>query len=128
MAALGLVAATSASAALIPIRRTQGDSSIPLVRAGKIVIPAGHARDLTRVIVTLAPPPLAAWSAERRLASASDAQHLNVHTTASRAYVASLQRAQDAAIAQVRQAIPAAQIQEHFSILLDGFTVQLPQK
>ena len=125
MAAFCLVAATSASAALTPIRRTQGDLSIPLVRAGKIVIPAGHARDLTRVIVTLAPPPLAAWNAQRRLASASAAEHLDVHTTASRAYLATLQRAQAAAVAQVRAAIPSATIQEHFSILLDGFTVQL---
>jgi minor extracellular serine protease Vpr len=128
VAALGLAAATSASAALAPIRRTQGDLTIPRVRAGKIVIPAGHDRDLTRVIVTLTPPPLAAWSAERRLASASAAQHLDVHTAASRAYLATLERAQAAAVAQVRAAIPAATIQEHFSILLDGFTVQLPYK
>jgi subtilisin family serine protease len=127
-AVIGLAAATTASAALTPIRRTPAETGFQRVRAGRIVIPPAHARGLMRVIVRLSEPPLAAWNAQRTLSTASRAQHLDVHTTASRAYLANLARKQDAAIAQVRAAVPRATIQERFSILLDGFTVQLPAK
>jgi minor extracellular serine protease Vpr len=127
-AVIGLVAATSASAALTPIRRPVGESALPRVRAGVIHIPAAHSKGLTRVIVQLAAPPLAAWSSERALASGKAAARLNVHTTSSVAYLAKLARLQSVAAAQVRAAIPRAVIQEHYSILLDGFTVQLPAR
>ena len=127
-AVLGLVAAASASAALTPIRRPAGETSLPRVRAGVIHIPAAHARGLTRVIVRLAAPPLAAWTSDRSILSASRAHHLDVHSASAVAYLAKLARLQNVAAAQVRVAIPQAQIQEHFSILLDGFTVQLPAR
>ncbi|HEY6961850.1 MAG TPA: S8 family serine peptidase [Gaiellaceae bacterium] len=128
-AILGLVVAASASAALTPVRRPVGENGVlPRVRAGNLTIPAGHAHPTTRVIVRLAAPPLAAWNARRTLASASRVQHLNVHAAASVAYVASLRRAQNAVAAAVRAAIPAAQVQEHYSILLDGFAVQVPTR
>ena len=126
--AFALLAATSASATLTPIRRPAGETSLPLVRAGKIVVPAGHAKGLTRVIVRLSTPPLAVWNANRGLASALHSTRLDTHTAAARAYVASLARRQAVAAAQVRAAIPQAQIQEHYSILLDGFAVQLPTR
>ncbi|HVU77814.1 MAG TPA: S8 family serine peptidase [Gaiellaceae bacterium] len=126
--ALALVTATSASAALTPIRRPAGETSLPRVRAGKIVVPAGHARGLTRVIVRLSSPPLAVWNAGRGLASASHTARLDVHSAAARAYVASLARKQAAAAAQVRAAIPQATIEERYSVLLDGFAVQLPER
>src|SRR3954454_11447173 len=126
--ALGLVVATSASAALTPIRRTTGEASLPRVRAGTIVVPPARSRGVVRVIVRLASPPLAAWNAERTLASASSAARLDVHSVASRAYLARLARAQAAAVAQVRAAIPQARIDERYSILLDGFAVQLPAR
>jgi minor extracellular serine protease Vpr len=127
-AVLALVAAASASAALTPIRRPVGESSLPRLRAGTIHIPAGHDRGLTRVIVQLAAPPLAAWNADRSLSSASRAHHLDVHTTSSVAYLARLSTLQARAAAAVRAAIPQARIQEHYSILLDGFAVQLPAR
>ena len=98
------------------------------MRAGVIRIPPGHARGLTRVIVRLSAPPLAAWNADRTLAAASRAHHLDVSSASSRAYLAHLARLQQAAAASVRAAIPQARIQEHYSILLDGFTVQLPER
>jgi minor extracellular serine protease Vpr len=125
-AAFGLIAATSASAAITPIRRATSEASLPRVRAGNIQIPAGHARGLTRVIVRLAAPPLAAWSADRTLSTASRAHRLDVHSASAKAYLAKLARLQTAAAAQVRAAIPQAQIQERYSILLDGFAVELP--
>ena len=96
------------------------------MRAGVLKIPAAHQHGLTRVIVRLDAPPLAAWSSDRSLSSSSRSQHLNVLTSSSKAYLAKLARLQDAAVAQVRTAIPQARFQERFSILLDGITVQLP--
>ncbi|MGZ4334704.1 MAG: S8 family serine peptidase [Gaiellaceae bacterium] len=124
--AIGLVATASASAAPTPIRHDLRETGFARVRAGDIRIPAAHARGLTRVIVRLASPPLAAWSAQRTLSSAARARHLDVRSTASQAYLAQLRRQQDAAVAAVRDAVPQAQIQERYSILLDGFAVQLP--
>jgi subtilisin family serine protease len=124
--AIGLTVATSASAALTPIRRPASEAELPRVRAGKIVIPPAHAKGLTRVIVRLAPPPLAAWNAGRALASAAHSQRLNVHSVASREYLAKLHKTQAIAVAQVRSAIPQAQIEERYSVVLDGFAVRLP--
>jgi subtilisin family serine protease len=123
---IGLVAATSASAALTPIRRDAREAALPRVRAGVLQIPAASQRGWTRVIVRLSAPPLAAWSSGRSLSSASRTNHLNVHSASSQAYLAQLARLQNAAAAQVRAAIPSAQIQTRFSILLDGLTVRLP--
>jgi hypothetical protein len=120
--------ATSANAGLGPLRKDAREASLLRVRAGDLVVPPAQQRGLTRVIVRLAAPPLAAWNAQRTLATASQTQRLNVHSTASQAYVSRLQRAQAAAVAAVRAAIPSATIQERYSILLDGFAVQLPAK
>ncbi len=98
------------------------------MRAGHLVIPPKSQRGTTRVIVRLTAPPLAAWSAARQPASARAAQHLNVHSSAAQAYVAHLTRVQNLAIAAVRTAIPRAVVQERYSILLDGFAVELPAK
>jgi hypothetical protein len=125
---LGLVAATSASAALTPVRRDTREAALPRVRAGVIHVPAAQQRGLTRVIVRLSAPPLAAWSSDRTLAFASRAHRLDVQSASAKAYLARLARLQDTAAAQVRAAIPSARIQERFSIVLDGLTVQLPSK
>jgi minor extracellular serine protease Vpr len=127
-AVIGLVAASSASAALTPIRRDAREADLPRVRAGVLHVPAAQQRGWMRVIVRLSAPPLAAWSSERSLSSASRAQHLDVRSASSKAYLAKLAKLQDAAAAQVRAAIPSAQIQERFSILLDGLTVRLPAR
>ena len=127
-AAFGLMLATSASAALTPIHRPTREASLPLVRAGVITIPAAHRQGVTRVIVRLSAPPLAAWRSGGTLAFASRSQRLDTHSASSRAYLSQLARRQAVVAAQVRAAIPQARIQEHFSILLDGFTVQLPAK
>jgi minor extracellular serine protease Vpr len=128
MGVIGLVAASSASAALTPIRRDTREAALPRVRAGVIHIPAAQQRGWTRVIVRLSAPPLAAWTSDRSLSSASRAHHLDVHSASSKAYLAKLAKLQDAAAAQVRLAIPSAQFEERFSILVDGLTVRLPAK
>src|SRR5437868_428509 len=127
-AVIGLVAATSASAALTPIRRDAREASLPRLRAGVLHIPPSQQRGWTRVIVRLAAPPLAAWSSDRAPASATRTQHLDVTPSSSRVYLARLARLQNAAAAQVRAAVPRAQIEERYSILLDGFAVRLPAR
>jgi subtilisin family serine protease len=91
-----------------------------------IHVPSAKRHGLTRVIVRLAEPPLAAWSGSRSVATASQAHHLDLTSASAHAYLARLARLQDAAVAQVRAAIPQALVQERYSILLDGFAVQLP--
>jgi minor extracellular serine protease Vpr len=125
---LALLAATAASAALQPVRRDLREAALPRVRAGVITIPNARQRGLTRVIVRLAAPPLAAWYGNRSLSSSSRTHHLDVQSASAKAYLAKLASLQDAAVAEVRAAIPQAQFQERFSILLDGITVQLPSR
>jgi subtilisin family serine protease len=123
-----LLATASASAAFLPIRRDLREAALPRVRAGEIRVPAGHAKGATRVIVRLAEPPLAAWTADRSLAAATRAGRLNVHTKSAQAYLTTLARAQAVAVAQLHAAIPQAQVQERYRIVLDGFAVQLPER
>jgi minor extracellular serine protease Vpr len=127
-AVIGLVAATSASAALTPLRRDAREAALPRVRAGVLQVPAVAQPGWTRVIVRLSEPPLAAWSADRSLSSASRTRRLDVGSASARTYLAQLARQQTAAAAQVRAAIPSAQVQSRFSILLNGLTVRLPAK
>jgi subtilisin family serine protease len=122
-----LLTTASASAAFQPVRRDLRETALPRVRPGKIVEPSAKARATTRVIVRLSAPPLTAWNAERSLSGATRARRLDVHTQAARAYVAKLARAQAAAVAELHAAIPQAQVQERYSVLLDGFAVQLPR-
>ncbi len=123
---VGLVAATSASAALTPVHRDARENALPRVRAGTLVVPPAHRRGLTRVIVRLAAPPLAALGSEHSLAGPAAAHRLDVRTVSSRAYLSHLAHLQSVAAAQVRAAIPQARIQEHYGIVLDGFAVELP--
>ncbi len=78
------------------------------------------------MIVRLAAPPLAAFGAERSLGGATTGARLDVRSAGSRSYLAHLAKLQAQAVAQVRAAIPKAQIQEHYAIVLDGFAVELP--
>jgi minor extracellular serine protease Vpr len=127
-AVLGLAVTATASAGLRPLRPDEREAALPRVRAGVIHIPSARTHGIERVIVQLPAPPLAVWNDQRSLASASRAHHLDTHTASARAYLARLARLQAQTVTAVRAAIPSAKVQEHFSILLDGFTVQLPAK
>jgi minor extracellular serine protease Vpr len=121
---MALMLAATASAALRPIERRHGEVVIPRVRAGTITVPAAHRRGRITVILTLAQPPLAAYS--RTLAGTSSSSRLNTSTLASRAYVAKLRRAQQAAAATLKRAIPEATVLRNYTILLNGMAVELP--
>ncbi len=101
---------------------------MPLVRAGTVKIPAGHAEGRVRVIARIALPPLAAAAHGRVLAVAGARRTLNVSTASSRAYLARVASAQARAIARVRSAIPRARIGRRYRVILDGFVVNLPQR
>jgi minor extracellular serine protease Vpr len=121
-----LATATSASAAFTPIRRDHGETTLPRLRAGELTIPAAHTRGRVTVIARLRLPPLAAWNAERGLASTRSAQRLDATSAASRRYLAQIVTAQRAAIATLRQAIPQARVQERYRVVLDGLAVSVP--
>ena len=119
-----LVATSAASAAFQPIERRHGELEIPRVRAGTITIPDAHRTGRVTVILTLADPPLAAYS--RTLAGAGSTSRLNVQSRGAKAYVAQLQRAQRAATATLARAIPSATVKRSYTLLLNGLAVELP--
>jgi minor extracellular serine protease Vpr len=121
---VALTAAASAAASFQPVERRHGEVEIPRVRAGTITIPDAHRKGTITVILTLADPPLAAYS--RTLASARSAQHLNTTSAAARAYVAKLARAQKAAAKVLERAIPSASVRRNYTVLLNGMAVELP--
>jgi minor extracellular serine protease Vpr len=120
-----LASALPAAAALQPVRRTFGETTLPRVRPGVIHAPAAHARGRVRVIVGLAMAPLAAEYG-RTFSAAVAHRKLDVASATSRAYLARLVAAQRRDAAALRRAIPQAQIQERYRIVLDGMTVELP--
>ncbi len=123
--AAALTCTTVASAAFQPVRRTFGELQVPRVRAGTVSVPKRHASGRVTVIVTLDRPPLAARHG-RGLYGISGARRLDVRAASSRAYLASLARAQAKAAAQLRRAIPQATVGRRLRIILDGLTVRLP--
>ena len=125
IALVGALTLTATSAAALqPIQRRHGEVVIPRVRAGTITVPTAHRRGRITVILTLADPPLAAYS--RTLTGTSASSRLSTSSLASKAYVAKLQRAQRAAAATLRRAIPEATVRRNYTILLNGMAVDLP--
>jgi hypothetical protein len=111
----------------VPVQRTFGDRSTPRLRVGTIPMGLGGASGRVRVIADLPMPPLAAASG-RGLFSAGAHRRLQVHSTASQAYLQRVAQAQDRAVADLKRAIPDARVGRRFRILLDGLTVTLPAK
>jgi hypothetical protein len=124
--AAALILTSAASATLQPIRRSHGEFSLPRVRAGTLKIPAASSRGRLTVLVGLRLPPLAAYN--RNLFSAVSTSSLNVHSSSSRLYLAQLARAQSAAAAELKRAIPSARISYRYRVVLDGFAVSLPAR
>jgi hypothetical protein len=123
LAALALTA--SASATLQPINRSFGEHSIPRFRHGTIVVPTEHRAGRVRVIVGLAQPPLAAERGPG-LFGALGATKLDAGSRSSRAYVAQLVEAQQAAARQIRATIPSARVSRTFQVVLNGIAVDVP--
>jgi minor extracellular serine protease Vpr len=121
---VALLATASASAAFQPIERHRGETQIPRVRAGKIVVPDAHRKGRVTVILTLSGPPLAAYT--RTLAGASATRRLNVQSRSAKAYLAKLQRAQQRAAVALKRAVPSAAVKRNYTLLLNGMAVELP--
>ncbi len=123
--AAALVTAAAAPAALQPLRRTIGETTLPRVLRGHVTIPSGHAAGRLRVIVTLGLAPLAQADGEGA-AYRLGRRRLDVHSRPAAAYLARVDAAQARAIAELRRAIPEARVSWRYRVLLDGFTVSLP--
>ncbi len=96
-----------------------------------MLAPAAQASGGTvEVVVTLKAPPLAhAFLRERTLAYASFARpnRLLLSAPASRAYLARLESTQRLVAARIRAAIPVARTGWHYDVVLNGFSVVVPQ-
>jgi minor extracellular serine protease Vpr len=121
-----LTSAASAAPALQPVKRDFGDRSVPLVRSGTLTIPRGQAEGRVRVIVGLPLAPLAV--AEGQPFGRAGRERLDVASSASRRYLARLERAQSAAVAELGRSIPSARVSRRYQIVLNGFAVDLPAR
>jgi minor extracellular serine protease Vpr len=126
VAVAALVLATGAAAALQPVERTFGDVTYPLVRAGEVRIPPGHARGRVTVIVQLEGAPLAQYGRSPYATTAR--RKLSVSSASSQAYLARLTAAQNAAVAQLRRAVPEATVSRRYRLVLNGLAVELPTR
>jgi subtilisin family serine protease len=124
--AAALIFTSAASAAFQPVRRTSGELTLPRVRAGTLKVPAASSNGRVTVLVDLRPAPLAAY--HRNSFGLNAATRLNVRSASSRAYLARLARAQTAAAAELKRAIPAARISYRYRVILDGFALSLPAR
>jgi minor extracellular serine protease Vpr len=121
-----LMAVPAASGAFQPIRRQFGEHTFPRVREGKLAVTHGKDNRI-RVIVGLKLPPLA-QAYGRGLYAAGSAHHLDVRSSAAKAYLEKIDTAQEAAIAQLERTMPDARVSWRYQVILDGFTVSLPAR
>ncbi|HSD77486.1 MAG TPA: S8 family serine peptidase, partial [Solirubrobacteraceae bacterium] len=124
-ALLVLATAATASASLRPIRLPKrGEITLPRVRHGVLEIPRGQRQGRVTVLVGLRLPPLAQRYGPGLLAF-GPRKKLDVASSASRAYLSRLARAQAAAARAIRRAVPGARISYHYRTVLDALAVGL---
>jgi subtilisin family serine protease len=99
-----------------------------LLAGGSSAAPTRSGANLVEVVVTLPRAPLAlAVSRDRRLAAAVRQRHsMNVRAPAAVSYLRSLAVAQHAFAAQLAVDVPAAQVNWHYDVALDGVSVVVP--
>ena len=123
-----LVSAGTGAAALQPVQRTQGELTIPRVRAADINLPSDRKHGRVTVIVTLDQAPLAAADLGVRYSASSATRKLSVTSAAARAYLARLDAAQRTAMAALKREIPSATFSRRFRVVLNGITVSVPAR
>ncbi len=97
------------------------------VRTSPQLVPgAERSGDRTRVIVTLAAPPLAEASFARRFGGIGPNRKLNLRGSFARSYLSRLEAQQAEAISTLRHELPQANVGRRYRILLNGFAVSLP--
>ena len=99
------------------------ERSGPRVRAGTIAVPDAHRKGRIPVILTLADPPLAAYSLALRQHGDAPAERAEPRREA---YVAKLRSAQRRAAVSLKRAIPSAAVKRNYTVLLNGMAVDLP--
>ena len=80
----------------------------------------------TRVIVTLADPPLAAAAPRSAFETVGTRRKLDVRSASVQSYLSRLEAAQRQAIAALRVKMPEAKVSRRYRVLLNGFAVSLP--
>ncbi len=126
---LAAVVATAgtASGALRPVPQSLADESFPRLRQGPPVSATSKQPGAaTRVIMTLDDPPLAQIAPRAAFSTVGSRRKLNVASSFARSYLSRLDAAQNAAIAELHDALPAAQVSRRYRVLLNGFAVSLP--
>jgi minor extracellular serine protease Vpr len=127
-AVAALLVVQSAAAAKAPTLRSLGAYPVgkhQLFRHGKITIPAGHSRALTTVIVDLNLPSLAVENAQRDGVSPD---HLDIAARSSQAYLARVDSAQRAAVAQLHAVLPDATVPYRYRVIMDALAIRLPNR
>jgi minor extracellular serine protease Vpr len=127
-AVVALVATGSSAAGLQPIKRTEGELTIPRVRAAQLNFPSAREHGRVDVIVTLDLPPLAAADLGVRYSATRASRKLSVASAAATAYLARVDAAQRTAVATLKREIPSATVGRRFRIVLNGLTVNLPAR
>ena len=90
-------------------------------------VPRNQLAGRVRVIATLREEPLAA-ARGRAFALGGAAPRLDLQSPSSRAYAARLERAQRAAVSQLRAAVPAARVQRRYTTVLNGLALSVPAR
>jgi minor extracellular serine protease Vpr len=122
----------TASGADEPVHQSIYDSlrdySFPRVRPNAAPLPQIVSPNVTRtrVIVTLADPPLAEAAPRSAYLKVGARPKLNLRSSFAQSYVARLDIAQQRAIVSLREAMPEARVSRRYRVLLNGFAVSLP--
>jgi minor extracellular serine protease Vpr len=119
----------TAAGALGPTPQEVLEQALSKTRTAPNLAPGAIAKDgasRTRVIVTLAEPPLAAAASARRLPGLGPNRKLNLGSSFARSYVSRLRTAQARAISTIRAEIPEATVSRRYELLLNGFAVSVP--
>lgn len=113
--------------------------TIPLLRRGLVLLcgiaaalaaagPSFAGQSRTEVVVTLDAPSLARATAQSRvLTKAARTHRLDLRTPTSVNYLRGLAAAQRTLQARIAEALPAAQVRWHYSIVLNAIAVELPR-
>ncbi len=112
---------------LLPLALTLAATLALLAGGGAAALPQ-RATKLVEVVVTLPRPPLAVEAGrDRTLAAAVRRRHsVDVRTPAAVSYLRTLAAAQRTLTVRLAAAIPAARVNWHYDVALDGVSVVLP--
>ncbi len=128
VAATGVASSGTASGARDPVIESIRDYKFPRVQRIPAPSPKTNtpAQPRTRVILTLADPPLAVAAPRSAFQTVGSRRKLSLRSSFSQSYLSRLSVAQTRAIRSLRSLLPAAKVSRRYSVLLNGFVVSVP--